>query len=179
MWFSKSIVEVYKELIVDPVTGLSEKEASGRFEKYGANQLLKKPGKSILLLFLLQLKNWLIYILLGAVIITLFMKEYADAIIILLVINVNAILGVVQEVKAGKAIEALQKLSNPKALVRRGGVVIEIDSEKIVPGDILVLDACNIPKEILFTTFFDTTSDSSHIPSPNPSISSPPISVAG
>ena len=72
------------------------------------------------------------------------MGEYVDSAIILLVININSFLGVVQEVKAGKAIEALQKLTFPRALVRRNGLVKEIDSENIVPGDILILDAGRI-----------------------------------
>ena len=144
MWFSKSVEAVLKELKVDPAQGLSDKDSSARQEKYGANKLLAEKKKSIFLIFIAQIKNWLIYILLGAVIITIFMGEYVDAIIILLVIGINALLGVVQEVKAGKAIEALQKLTFPKALVRRNGVVVEIDSEKIVPGDILVLDAGRI-----------------------------------
>ena len=144
MWFTKSKEEIFKDLAVDPQQGLSEDEALIRLEKYGANKLLAAKKKSILLLFFEQLKNWLIYVLLAAVVITLFMGEYVDAIIILLVININAVLGVVQEVKAGKAIEALQKLTFPKALVRRNGVVEEIDSEKIVPGDILILDAGRI-----------------------------------
>ena len=144
MWFSKSAEAVLKELGVDPAFGLSEEEALTRLKKSGANKLLAEKKKSIFLMFVAQLKNWLIYILLGAVVITIFMGEYVDAAIILLVININAILGVVQEVKAGKAIEALQKLTFPKALIRRNGVVKEIDSEKIVPGDILILDAGRI-----------------------------------
>lgn len=129
---------------VDPANGLSDEEALVRLKKYGANKLQAEKKKSIFRMFFAQLKNWLIYILLGAVVITLFMAEYVDAVIILLVITINAVLGVVQEVKAGKAIEALQKLTFPKALVRRNGVVQEIDSEKIVPGDILILDAGRI-----------------------------------
>jgi Ca2+-transporting ATPase len=144
MWFSKSAEAVLTELKVDPAQGLSDKDVSTRQEKYGENKLLAEKKKSIFLIFIAQLKNWLIYILLGAVIITVFMGEYVDAIIILLVIGTNAVLGVAQEVKAGKAIEALQKLTFPKALVRRNGIVTEIDSEKIVPGDILVLDAGRI-----------------------------------
>ena len=144
MWFSKSAEAVLKELSVDPAIGLSEEEALSRLKKYGVNKLLAEKKKSIFLMFFEQLKNWLIYILLAAVVITIFMGEYVDAVIILLVININALLGVVQEVKAGKAIEALQKLTFPKALVRRNGVVKEIDSEKIVPGDILILDAGRI-----------------------------------
>ena len=144
MWFSKSAEAVLKELSVDPAYGLSDEEALTRLKKSGVNKLLAEKKKSIFLMFFAQLKNWLIYILLGAVVITIFMGEYVDAAIILLVININAFLGVVQEVKAGKAIEALQKLTFPKALVRRNGVVKEIDSEKIVPGDILILDAGRI-----------------------------------
>lgn len=92
-------------------------------------------------MFIAQLQDWLIYILLVAVFITLFLGEYVDATIIILVIIINAVLGVIQEVKAGKAIEALQKMSFPKALVRRDGEIKDVDSWKIVPGDILVLDA--------------------------------------
>ncbi len=144
MWFTKSAEEVLNELSVDPAYGLSDEQALTRLTKHGANKLLAEKKKSIFLMFFEQLKNWLIYILLGAVVITIFMGEYVDAVIILLVIIINAVLGVFQEVKAGKAIEALQKLTFPKALVRRNGIVIEIDSEKIVPGDILVLDAGRI-----------------------------------
>ena len=141
MWFTKSNEDVLKELDVDLFQGLSEEEAKVRLEKYGANKLLAKKKKTILQLFVAQLQEWLIYILFAAVVITLFMGEYIDSIIILLVIIVNAVLGVVQEVKAGKAIEALQKMSFPKALVRRNGEIKEVDSEKIVPGDIIILDA--------------------------------------
>lgn len=141
MWFSKSIEEVLKEIGVDDSLGLSEEEARVRLEKYGANQLLSKKKKNIFQLFVAQLQEWLIYILFAAVVVTLVMGEYIDATIIFLVILTNALLGVIQEVKAGKAIEALQKISYPKALVRRNGEVKEINSHKVVPGDILILDA--------------------------------------
>jgi Ca2+-transporting ATPase len=141
MWFSKSIEDVLRELKVDPLTGLSDEESRARLEKYGANRVKKKEKKTVLRMFIEQLQDWLIYILFAAVIITLFMGEYIDSVIILLVIILNAVLGVVQEVKAGNAIEALQKMSSPRALVRRDGTVKEIDSEKVAPGDILILDA--------------------------------------
>ena len=141
MWFSKSIEDTLEALHVDAATGLSEEEAEARLAKYGPNKLQGKKKKTILQLFFAQLQDALIYVLFGAVVITLFMGEYIDAVIILLVIIVNAVLGVAQEVKAGKAIEALQKMSAPKALVKRNGEVREIESEKVVPGDILVLDA--------------------------------------
>jgi Ca2+-transporting ATPase len=141
MWFSKSTEEVLKQLSVVQSSGLTNEEATSRLTQYGANKLHRKKKKNFVQLFLLQLKDWLIYILFAAVIITLFLGEYIDATIIILVIITNALLGVVQQVKAGKAIEALQKLSHPRALVRRGGIVAEIDSGKLVPGDILILDA--------------------------------------
>jgi len=140
MWFSKSTEEVLKEINVNPSQGLSEEEAKTRLVKYGPNRLEGKKKKNIFQLFIAQLQEWLIYILFAAVIITLFMGEYIDAIIIIMVIITNAVLGVIQEVKAGKAIEALQKMSFPKALVRRNGVTIEVNSHEIVPGDILILD---------------------------------------
>jgi len=144
MWFSKSIEEVLKESKVDPSLGLSDSEAKGRLEKYGLNKLPGKKKQSIFRLILKQMMEWLIYILLFAVVINLFMGAYADVIIILLVIIVNAALGVAQEVKAGKAIEALQKMTFPIALVRRNGIVTKVDSDEVVPGDILILEAGQI-----------------------------------
>ncbi len=141
MWYTKTKEEVLKEFNVNPALGLSEDEVVRRREKYGLNVLQAKKKKSVLSMFIGQLRDWLIYVLFAAVLITIFMGEYIDATIILMVIIINAVLGVVQEVKAGKAIEALQKMSSPKALVRRDGHVVEVESSSIVPGDILVLDA--------------------------------------
>lgn len=144
MWFTKSIEVVLKEINVDDSSGLSSEEAKVRLEKYGLNKLLGKKKKGISRMFTEQLQDWLIYILLVAVFITLFLGEYVDGTIIIIVIIVNAVLGVIQEVKAGKAIEALQKMSHPKTLVRRNGEVREINSDQVVPGDILILDAGRI-----------------------------------
>jgi Ca2+-transporting ATPase len=140
MWFSQSVEDVLKEINVEAASGLSEDEAKIRLEKYGPNKLTAKKKKNIFQLFVAQLQEWLIYILFAAVVVTLVMGEYIDATIIILVIITNAVLGVIQEVKAGKAIEALQKMSYPKALVRRSGEVKEINSTEVVVGDILILD---------------------------------------
>ena len=141
MWFAKSQDEICKDLHVNPAEGLSRDEAQKRLEQYGMNKLKGKPKKSILSLFFSQLKDMLIYVLLGAAAITVVIGEYADAIIILLVVILNAVIGVVQEFKAEKAVEALQKMTTPRSLVRRSGEIIEINSEEVVPGDIVVLDA--------------------------------------
>ncbi|NMA68690.1 MAG: ATPase, partial [Desulfitobacterium sp.] len=131
MWFTKSQEEVLKEFHVDPAQGLSPEEVSSHLEKYGPNKLKGKPKKSLIAMFFAQMKDMLIYVLLGAALITLLIGEYTDSIIILLVVFLNATIGVVQEYKAGKAIEALQKMTTPKCLVRRNGKVIEINSEEL------------------------------------------------
>lgn len=141
MWFSKTHEEALKEFDVNPSTGLTVEEAKKRLSKYGENKLKGKPKKSLISLFLSQLKDMLIYVLLGATVITIAIGEYVDAIIILSVVILNAVIGVVQEYKAEKAIEALQKMTTPKALVRRDGETKEINSEELVPGDIVIIDA--------------------------------------
>jgi len=141
MWFTKSQAEVLQELKVNPSAGLSSQEVQARLAKYGPNKLKGKPKKSLLALFLAQLKDMLIYVLMAAALITLFIGEYVDAVIIILVILLNAAIGLFQEHKAEKAIEALQKMATPKTLVRRDGQVKEINSEELVPGDIVLIDA--------------------------------------
>ncbi|AHM56363.1 ATPase, P-type (transporting), HAD superfamil y, subfamily IC [Peptoclostridium acidaminophilum DSM 3953] len=141
MWFCKSKEEVLEEFKVSQREGLTADEAGVRLELYGENKLKAKPKKSLAMMFFAQLKDMLIYVLLGAAIITIAIGEHVDAVIILMVVVLNAVIGVIQEYKAEKAIEALQKMTAPKALVRRGGEVSEIDSALVVPGDIVLLDA--------------------------------------
>lgn len=141
MWYKKTIDEVITELSVNPEHGLTDEVVEKNRAKYGANRLEGKPKKSLFVTFLAQLKDVLIYVLLGAAAITMVIGHYTDAIIILAVVLLNAAIGVFQEYKAEKAIEALQKMSAPKALVRRNGEVKEVDSAELVPGDLVLLDA--------------------------------------
>ena len=141
MWFNKSVDDISKELDSNLTSGLSTVEAKKRLEKYGENKLKSSTQKSILQLFFSQINDVMIYILIIAAIISAFMKEYSDSVIILIVILINAVIGVVQEFKAEKSLEALKKLSTPKAIVKRDGTVQEIPSEEVVPGDIVILDA--------------------------------------
>ncbi|MCX0371784.1 calcium-transporting P-type ATPase, PMR1-type [Clostridium perfringens] len=141
MWYKKSKSEILKELDVDEKNGLSSNEALRRLEKYGKNKLVTKKKKTLFKQFLSQLKDIMIYILIIAAIISAFLGEISDALIILLVIVINAVIGVVQESKAEKALDALKELSTPKALVKRDGSLKEILSEDIVPGDIVIIDA--------------------------------------
>lgn len=153
MWFSKSQEDALKELNVDLAMGLSDAEVKSRQEKYGENKLQSKKKKSMIYLFFAQLNDALIYVLLAAAGLTIAVGEYADAIIILAVVILNATIGVLQEAKAEKAIEALNKLTTPRSLVRRNGEIKEINSTEIVPGDIVILDAGRyVPADLRLVT---------------------------
>jgi Ca2+-transporting ATPase len=141
MFYTKSAESVVNELTSNIETGLSATEVEERKVSYGLNRLEAKKKKTLLWLFFQQINDVLIYILIFAAVISILVHEYSDAIIIGLVIVLNATIGLIQESKAEKSLEALQKLSSPKALVKRSGEIIEIDSTEIVPGDIIIIDA--------------------------------------
>lgn len=140
MSYRSSIYEVLKALKVDGNRGLSDKEAALRLEKDGPNELIKQNKETVLAMFLEQFKDPMVLILIAGALISIFLKEYIDAAIILSVIVLNAIIGVIQEFKAEKAIEALEQLSSPKAYVIREGFLKEVDSKELVPGDIVELE---------------------------------------
>ncbi|WP_244998089.1 cation-translocating P-type ATPase [Clostridium bowmanii] len=141
MFFNKPIEEVLKELESNPITGLSKEQAELKREKFGLNQLVAKKPKTLIAMFFAQLNDILIYILLAAAVISALLGETSDAIIIAIVIIINATVGIIQESKAEKALDALKKLSTPKAVVKRDGLLKEIPSEEVVPGDIIIIDA--------------------------------------
>jgi Ca2+-transporting ATPase len=141
MWFAEYQENVLKALAVNPDHGLSDEEAKERLERYGSNRIKEKPRKSLWALFFAQLKDMLIYILLGAALITIIIGEYVDSLIIFSVVIINAIIGMIQEYQAGNALEALQRMTTPKSLVKRAGEIREISSEQIVPGDIVLIEA--------------------------------------
>lgn len=121
--------------------GLTTEEAAKRLEKYGRNELEGTKPKSLLTRFFAQINDVLIYVLIAAATVSAILGEIADASIIGLVVIINAIVGVIQESKAESALEALQNMTVPKAIVRRDGVQKEIPSQEVVPGDIVLLDA--------------------------------------
>ena len=144
-WFSKTIEDVEKELQVDAVKGLDNEEVSKRREKYGLNQLKAKKKKTLLQRFLDQFKDFSIIVLIIAAIVSGFVgvaegEGITDTIIILIVVIVNAIIGVTQEAKAEKSLEALQKLTDHASKVIRNGEITVIPAKELVPGDIVVLD---------------------------------------
>ncbi|HRM38368.1 MAG TPA: cation-transporting P-type ATPase, partial [Trichococcus flocculiformis] len=125
--------------------GLTNEEAAKRLAEYGENVLEAGEKRTTLQKFLDQFKDFMILVLLAAAIISgTIGHEIADAIIILAVVIINAFLGVFQENKAEEAIEALKKMASPLANVKRGGEVIQVKSELLVPGDIIVLEAGDV-----------------------------------
>ncbi|WNS46894.1 calcium-translocating P-type ATPase, SERCA-type [Paenibacillus sp. MMS20-IR301] len=124
--------------------GLSAEEAARLLERYGKNMLQEVKPKSLLAKFIEQFKNVMIFILLVAAVLSGILGEWTDTVIILLVVVLNAVLGVIQENKAEQALEALKSMSSPQARVRRGAQVTEIKSEELVPGDIVLLEAGNV-----------------------------------
>ncbi|MEH7224912.1 cation-translocating P-type ATPase [Bacillus sp. JJ1566] len=140
-WYKKSITDIETELTTNIEKGLTERKADERLRRFGPNQFEDHEKASILKMFWDQINSMLIYILIAAAVISAFVGEITDAAIILFVILLNAVIGVVQESKAEKALEELKKMSTPKAIVKRNGSLREIPSEGIVPGDIIILDA--------------------------------------
>lgn len=141
MYFNEPIKEIILKLKSDISNGLATSEAQDRLLNNGKNKLLSKKKKNILQLFLSQINDVMIYILMAAAIISAFVGEISDCVIILIVILLNAIIGVFQESKAEKALEALKSLSTPKALVKRASKIIEIPSENVVVGDLVIINA--------------------------------------
>ncbi|HEX2947529.1 MAG TPA: cation-translocating P-type ATPase [Clostridia bacterium] len=121
--------------------GLNAAKSAERLQKYGRNKLAEGKKKPVLLRFLDQMKDPMVIVLIAAAVISGVVGELADMVIILAVVILNSILGVVQEGKAEKAIEALQKMSSPFSKVKRNGSVVHIKSEEVVPGDIVLLEA--------------------------------------
>ena len=143
-WFNKSIEEVKEELKVG-TQGLSDEQVKEKRKFYGLNELQAKKKKSLIVKFLEQFKDFMIIILIIAAVISGAVGYYqgegiTDSIIILIVVIVNAIIGVAQESKAEKSLEALQKLSSHVTKVIRNGKVAVIPSKELVPGDIVILD---------------------------------------
>jgi len=136
----KSVEEVMTELDTQ-VMGLSPEAAQKRLEENGPNVLPEGDKKTLLGIFLQQFKNVMIWVLIGASIISLILGEVTDAIIIFIVVLLNSVMGTIQEAKAEAALESLKSLAAPKSTVVRNGKVMTIDSANLVVGDMVLLEA--------------------------------------
>ena len=138
-WYQKSLELIVKEHNVE--NGLTDDQVIQNREKYGLNKLDEGKKDSLWILFLKQFNNSMIIILIFASIISFFLDEKADAIIILSIVVLNAVLGVLQEDKAEKALAALKEMAAPLTKVIRNGQELQIDSKNVVMHDLVVLDA--------------------------------------
>lgn len=147
-----SVQETCSKLKSDEKKGLTVGEAFRRLQKNGRNEMKGTRKKTVVESFFEQLNDPLIYVLMVAAGVSVFLKEYNDAVIIGVVVVVNACVGLVQEGKARKALEALKKLTSPRAIVIRDGSRQEIAAAELVVGDLVCLEAgCQVPADMRLT----------------------------
>lgn len=133
--------EEVKQKINGTLAPLTEEQVRAHQEKYGPNELVEGKKKTTLQIFLEQFKDFLVIILICAAVVSGFLGDAESAIVILIVITINAILGTVQTVKAEQSLDSLKKLSGPEAKVLRGGQIVPVPSAEVTVGDIVMLDA--------------------------------------
>ena len=162
MWHTKDISQVLKELMTNAKAGLNLNEVQKRQEVYGKNELKEKKKESIIVKFFKEFNDFMIITLIVAAIISAVVSklngegDYIDSIIIIAIVIFNAIMGLVQEEKAEKSLEALKKMSAPKAKVKRDGKILEIESQDVVPGDLILLETGNfVPADCRIIESFD------------------------
>ncbi len=149
MWQTLRKEEALRQLDTDEKQGLTEKEVKERQEKYGKNKLEEKKKESFIVKFIKQFNDFMIIILIIASIISAVVSkmqgenDYVDSIIIIGIVVFNALMGVIQEAKAEKSIEALKQMTPQLAKTIRSGKTVEINAEELVKGDIIILDAGN------------------------------------
>ena len=146
-WHSISVAETAEKLKTDTEKGLSENEAKKRLEKYGNNVLQSRNKTSVIKRFFAQFKDFCVIILFIACIISFATGilegngDFVEPTVILIIVVLNAVIGVIQEQKAEKAIEALQKMSAPTACVIRSGKIKRIPAALVTVGDIVCLES--------------------------------------
>jgi P-type Ca2+ transporter type 2C len=141
-WHTRQAEDIELELKTNILTGLSEAAVRERLEEIGPNELEEKKGRSPFKIFMSQFNDFMIWILIAAALISgIVIREVTDAIVILVILVINSVLGFVQEYRAEKALAALKELAAPTALILRDGVEQNLPSRVVVPGDIIKLTA--------------------------------------
>ena len=149
MWHTKEINEIEKVLGTNIEKGLCEEQVEERRKKYGENKLAEEKKESIIVKFFKQFNDFMIIILIIASIISAIVAklegsgDYIDSIIIIAIVVFNSIMGVIQEAKAEKALEALKRMTAPVTKVKRNGRILTIKGTEVVPGDIIILETGN------------------------------------
>ena len=138
---AQSAKQILDELNVSRLSGLSENEAKSRLLSQGQNHLKEKPPKKAITLLLEQFQGFLILILVAAAVLAAVIGDLRDAIVILIVVCINALLGFYQEFRAEKSLQALKNMLSPEAVVRRNTQIMKILAKELVPGDIVILES--------------------------------------
>ncbi len=140
-WYARTVEDVLAFWQTDKNEGLSSNEVRKRLDRFGHNEMTAKEDISWWKRLLAQFQDFMVLVLLAATLVSAFMGEYVDAITILTIVIINAMLGFFQEYRAEKSMQALQKLAAPTAHVIRNGILQQIAARELVPGDIMVLEA--------------------------------------
>ncbi len=149
MYENRSVSEAVRGLQTDAENGLDAKQIAERRAKYGFNRLKDQEKKSLAARIVEQINDPLIMILMVAMAISVMLHEFGDAIIIVTVVALNAAVGIIQEGKAGRAVEALKQIAEPHAQVCREGVEKTVPAQELVPGDVVILEAGNrVPADV-------------------------------
>ena len=143
-WYRKSVAEVTEQFECDPQTGLSAEEAARRLERHGPNELTETGGRGPWRIIWEQFSSAMVVMLIAAAVVSLLLQETTDAIAIFTIVILNAALGFFQDYRAERAMAALKQLAVPTVVVRRNGAREEISARKLVPGDIVLLEAGNL-----------------------------------
>ncbi len=147
-FYTLQVRDAIEALQSDPARGLTSEEARTRLGQYGPNQLREKRGRGPLGIFAEQFQDFIVMILIGAAIVSGFLREWIDALAIIAIVILNAILGFVQGYRAERSLAALKKMSSPTSKVIRGGIRNVIPSSELVPGDLIELEAGdNVPAD--------------------------------
>lgn len=144
IWHQMTIGDVLADLLTDSDKGLSAGEAKRRLELVGFNQLQEQKRLSPLKIFVSQFTDFMVLVLIAATIVSGFLEEYADAVTILAIILINAVLGFIQEYRAEKSLDALKKMIAHESKVKRDGVIIKVQAAQLVPGDVVILETGDI-----------------------------------
>jgi P-type Ca2+ transporter type 2C len=143
-WHTIDARKTLEQLNVAPETGLTDADVTKRLEEYGRNELVEKPIKSPWAILWEQLTNPLVLLLIGAALLSGLLGKWDSVIAISAIVVLNAVLGVVQEYRAEQAMAALKKMSSPLVRVRRNGRTVDVESNQLVPGDIVLLEAGSV-----------------------------------
>lgn len=151
-WHAMPSSEV-AERLESGADGLDDSEARARRHRYGPNRLHRAKRRGPLLRFLMQFNNILLYVMMGAAVITALLEHWVDTFVLLGAVIINAIIGFLQEGKAENALDAIRSMLSPRTTVMRGGHRREIDAVDLVPGDlVLVASGDRVPADIRLVT---------------------------